>query len=189
MKFLANKLMRPRPPTASRQAAAEIAGFTLLEVIIAMAIMVLAFASILSVESGSLNASARSKQMNVVAMLAKDKMVQTEYEIEGKTFEEVAKEAHGTFDTPYQDYSWETKIKEVEFPNLGSGGGDSSSGGGSQNASSDVGSTINKLLTQFFSKAMREVTVKIIWKRGSGEQSYSLSTYWVDLNHEFELAQ
>ena len=37
------------------------AGFTLLEVIIAMAIMVIALASILDVESGSINASIRTK--------------------------------------------------------------------------------------------------------------------------------
>jgi prepilin-type N-terminal cleavage/methylation domain-containing protein len=43
------------------KAASNQAGFTLLEVIIALAIMVIAFASILSVESESINASGRTR--------------------------------------------------------------------------------------------------------------------------------
>lgn len=163
------------------------AGFTLLETIIAMAIMVLALASILSVESNSINASARARQMNIVAMLAKDKMVETEYAIEGKTFDEVKKEEGGSFDAPYQEIRWKTTIKELEFPNLAVTGRKSE--GGSGGGTTDAAETLTKLLTKFFSKAMREVTVTVIWTRGTGEQSFSLSTYWVNLNHEFELTE
>lgn len=186
LKFSANKILK------SRTVASDAEGFTLLEVIIAMAIMVIAFASILTVESGSLNASARAKQMNIVAMLAKNKMVETEYEIEGKTFDEVAKESSGSFDAPYQDFSWQTTIKEMTFPNLGLGQG-SPEGERTSNtqdsAGSEMATMMAKLVTKFFSKSIREVTVNILWKRGSGEQRYSVSTYWVDLNHEFELSE
>lgn len=186
LKFSANKILK------SRTVASDQEGFTLLEVIIAMAIMVIAFTSILTVESGSLNASARAKQMNIVAMLAKNKMVETEYEIEGKTFDEVSKESSGSFDPPYQDFSWQTTIKEVTFPNLALGQG-SPEGGKSSNSQDSAGSEMvtmmTKLVTKFFSKSIREVTVNISWKRGSGEQRYSVSTYWVDLNHEFELSE
>lgn len=187
LKFSANKILK------SRTVASDAEGFTLLEVIIAMAIMVIAFASILTVESGSLNASARAKQMNIVAMLAKNKMVETEYEIEGKTFDEVAKESSGSFDAPFQEFSWQTTIKEMTFPNLALGQGSPEGGGGASNtqdsAGSEMATMMAKLVTKFFSKSIREVTVNILWKRGSGEQRYSVSTYWVDLNHEFELSE
>lgn len=180
LKFLKSSPLRSR----TTQGGAD-QGFTLLEVIIAMAIMVIALTSILSVESGSISASARAKQMNIVAMLAKNKMIETEYELEGKSFEEVATESSGQFTNPYQDYSWQTTIKEITFPNLamGQASGDGSSGEGGN----DLGNMVGKLVTKFFSKAIREVTVNIIWKKGSGEQHFSVSTYWVDLNHEFEL--
>src|SRR6478735_4350708 len=97
LKFLANRALKT-----------GLQGFTLLEVIIAMAIMTLAFSSILAVEMGSINASARAKQMNIVAMLAKNQMVETEYKIEGKKFDEVKKEESGAFPSPYQDYTWKT---------------------------------------------------------------------------------
>ena len=173
-------------------------GFTLLEVIIALAIMTMAFAAILSMISDGINASARTHQMTIVAMLAKRQMIDTEYKIEGRTFDEVKKDDSGNFPAPYADYRWTSEVKEVEFPNIGGmtsggGGGDSSSGGGSgdgsENVNSQVTDMISKLVTQFLSKAVREVTVTIFWKKGSKDQSFSVSTYWVDLNHEFQLTE
>ena len=164
------------------------AGFTMLETMIAMAIMMVAFASILMVESASINTSTKAKQMNVVSMLAKNLMVETEYSFEGKTFDEYKKEDAGTFAEPFQDYNWKRVVKEVEFPELQMGGG------GDKNKDADsqqdaAAQQLTKLLTQFLSKAIREVTVTVSWKKGTGEQNFTLSTYWVDLNHEFQLSQ
>lgn len=175
-KFLHDKFRIPE--TAGEK------GFTLLEVIIALAIMILALSSILTVESNSINASARARQMNIVAMLAKSKMVEVEYSLEGKTFDEVKKEDGGNFETPYEDFRWTRTITELEFPNLAPSG---AQGGGGAEGSSDVTEMLTKLVTNFLSKAMREVTVTIFWRRGTAEQKFSVSTYWVDLNHEFEL--
>lgn len=171
-------------------------GFTLLETMIAMAIMLVAFAAIMAVESNSINATTRAKTMNVVAMLAKNRMVQLEYEFEGKTFDEFKKENSGTFEEPYQDYRWKTEVKEIKFPPLtipGSKQGDSSGAtpgpaGGAEGAT-DAVELLTKLITQYLSKAVREVTVTVLWKKGGGEQSFSVSTYWVDLNHEFQLSE
>src|SRR5712691_5992119 len=108
-------------------------GFTLLEVIIAMTIMVLAFTAILSVESGGIAAAEKTHQVNIVAMLARNKMIETEYSIEGTTFDEVKKEDGGEFDG-YPDFHYKSEIKEVKFPNLNLAptGGDGKDKGGSQ---------------------------------------------------------
>ncbi len=165
-------------------------GFTLLEVIIALAIMVMAFASILAVESNSIEATVRTKQMNIVAMLARNQMTEMEYKFEGKTFEEVKKEDGGTFAAPYENFRWTSIIKEIEFPllNISGPGGDESKGGEAKSGS-DIAQMIVKLITKFLSKSIREVTVTIFWKRGSGESNFTVATYWVDLNHEFETTE
>ncbi|OFZ17927.1 MAG: hypothetical protein A2X94_12875 [Bdellovibrionales bacterium GWB1_55_8] len=165
-------------------------GFTLLETLIAMAIMLVAFTAILSVQSASINASDRARQMNVVAMLAKNRMIEYEHEFEGKTFDEFKKKDAGQFKSPYEDYRWETEIKEIEFPNLNlsSGGNKEESGGGDDSASSDTASQMTKLVTNHLSKAVREATVTVFWKKGTGEQHFSVSTYWVDLNRDFQLS-
>jgi general secretion pathway protein I len=165
-------------------------GFTLLETMIAMTIMMIAFSAILMVESASVNTSTKAKQMNIVSMLAKSAMIDAEYAMEGKTFEEVKKEETQSFPEPYNEYTWTRKVTEIKFPNLAVGGGGTGggTGGGKTNADSVV-ETITKLLTNYLSKAIRELSVTITWKKGTGEQSLTVSTYWVDLNHEFQLTE
>lgn len=168
-------------------------GFTLLEVIIALTIMVLAFTAILSVESGGINAAEKTHQLNIVAMLARNKMIEVEYDIEGKSFDEVKKDDGGNFEG-YPDFRWTSEIKEVKFPNLnlqgvGSGGdsADKSAAAGGGQPASDLLTLMTKLVTNYLSKSVREVDVTIYWKRVSGDQKFTIATFWVDLNHEFEL--
>jgi prepilin-type N-terminal cleavage/methylation domain-containing protein len=168
------------------------AGFTLLETMIAMAIMMIAFGSILMVQSSSLRTSMKSKQINVVAALARNKMVESELEWEGKPFSEIQKEKSGEFPAPYQDYKWKREIAEVKFPafNLGTsaGGGEGEDGGGAGTAGAgDLLTRMGRIVTAYFSKAVREVKITITWKRGAGEQSYTIATYWIDLEAEFSL--
>jgi prepilin-type N-terminal cleavage/methylation domain-containing protein len=157
-------------------------GFTLLETIIALAIMVVTLASIITVESNSIQASIRARQMNTVAMLARNKMIEMEYEIEGKQFTEVKKENAGDFGASYQDYRWTTEVKEIKFPAIG--GATAKDGDGQ----TDVVGLLMKYITNYLSKAIRDVTVTVFYKKGSGEGTFSVSTYWVDLNRQFTMS-
>jgi prepilin-type N-terminal cleavage/methylation domain-containing protein len=164
-------------------------GFTLLEVIIAITIMVMAFASILAVESNSINATTRAKEMNMVAMLAHGKMIDLEYRVEGKSFDEVQKEQGGNFDAPYEKFRWKTEIKEIKFPNMSMGNNKGAGNANGEDSGNQYADLIMKLVTNFFTKAIRELVVTVFWKRNSVEVSYTVSTYWVDLNHEFETSE
>lgn len=169
-------------------------GFTLLEVMIAMAIMLVAFSSILAIQSSSLNSALRSRQIHEVGMLARGAMAQTEVEIAGKKFNEISEEASGQFEDPYQDYSWTRKIKEITMPNLAgiAQAASADEPGGQSNSEEEAQKSammeqMTKVVTNFLSKAVREVTITVTWKRGPGVQKYEVAMYWVDLNSEFEL--
>jgi general secretion pathway protein I len=168
-------------------------GFTLLEVLIAMAIMIMALSSILAIESGSINASARAKRMNIVAMLAKNQMIQTEYAIQGKAFDELEKEQTGNFEAPYEEYSWKREIKEITFPSINpaaaAAGAETGATSADDQSNSQTVETMAKLITNFLSKSIREVDVSVIWKRSGKEQTFTVGMYWVDLNHAFELSE
>ena len=161
-------------------------GFTLLEVLIAIAIMVMALGAILAIEGSGINDSERARQNSVVAMLARNEMIQTELDIEGKTFDEVEKELTGKFDTPFEVYGWKRTVKEITFPNITSLNAQDS---GKNEGEDQASGMLSKLISNYLSKAMREVTVTVLWHKGTHEQSFSVSTYWVDLNHEFNLSE
>ncbi|OFZ79339.1 MAG: hypothetical protein A2583_00915 [Bdellovibrionales bacterium RIFOXYD1_FULL_53_11] len=165
------------------------AGFTLLETVIALAIMTVAFSAILMVESASLSTAEKARRMNTVSMLAKNLMAETELKMEGKKFNELKEEEAGEFKAPFEEYTWKRKIKEIKFPNLGVGGSGKSGEGDDAGGMNAAAEKLAKLMATNLSKAVREVTVSVVWKKGGGEQSFSVSTYWVNLNHEFQLTE
>ena len=115
-------------------------------------------------------------------------MVETEFSLEGKTFEEVPKEKSGTFESPYQDYRWQTKIKELSFPSLLGGSGSGSGDGKDAQGANQGADMVAQIISANLSKAIRQVTVTVLWKQGAKEKSFSLSTFWVNLNHELSLS-
>jgi general secretion pathway protein I len=172
--------------------ASRSAGFTLLEVMIAIGILAIGIGAILVAENNSLDVTLRAKRMNTVATLARNILVEAEREIQGKPFLEIRTESFGKFDAPFSEYSWERKIKEITFPkimNQNQGGG---SGGGASGETSGADPNVErvvKIATNYLSKASREVTVTILWKDKGENQKFSVSQYWVDLNHEFKMAE
>ena len=163
-------------------------GFTLLEVLIALAIMTVMLTSIFLIQQSSIEATIRAQQMNTVAMLAKNLMIDTELAFQEKAFKDLKEEEKGQFPAPHEDYSWERKIKEIEFPNLGIGAGGGGGEEGSEGGSPQT-EMLSKLVSNFLSKSIREISVTISWRKGSGTQNYAVATYWVDLNHEFSLTE
>ncbi len=162
-------------------------GFTLLEVMIAIGILAIGIGAILVAENNSLDTTFRAKRMTTVATLARNSLIEAEREIQGKTFDETRKELSGKFDPPYAEYSWERKIKEITFPNVLTP--DAQGGGKSGQPEDQNEARVVRLATQFLSKATREINITIKWKDKGQDQEYSVSQYWVDLNHEFNLSE
>jgi hypothetical protein len=46
---------------------------------------------------------------------------------------------------------------------------------------------MTKVITNFLSKAVREVTITVSWQRGTTTQKYDVAMYWVDLNSDFNI--
>ena len=161
-------------------------GFTLIEVMIALAIMTVAFTSILMVQSSSIDGVRKSREIGIATMLLKNYMIETEQEFEGRSFTQVSKEKSGKCHEPHTDYICERVIKEVKFPQLSFGQSPSSTQDPSQASSNQMVEKVSKLITKFFTQALREVTVTVS-KGPKDDNKVSLSTYWVNLNQEFSI--
>lgn len=159
-------------------------GFTLIEVMIAVGILAIGIGAILVAESNSLDVTLRAKRMTTVAMLAKNALVQAEREIAGKSFTEVKTEESGQFESPFQEYRWERKIKEITFPNIM----DSSEQKKDEISTVDENTArVVKIATSYLSKSTREISVTIKWTEKKEPQQYVVSQYWVDLDHAINI--
>ncbi|MCI5150994.1 MAG: prepilin-type N-terminal cleavage/methylation domain-containing protein [Candidatus Electrothrix sp. MAN1_4] len=83
-------------------------GFTLLEVMIAVAIVAITFVSLLGAQSQSISIAGISRFETNAAMLAREKL--TELQLEG--FDQLSS-GSGQFEDAFADYSWQAEAREL----------------------------------------------------------------------------
>lgn len=159
-------------------------GFTLLEIMISMAILSISLLALYSSMGNSLRASGIAEEMSLAMQLGRQKMAEVnmtlETDIARGAFPD-DKEEHGTFDKPYDRFHWAYAIRKVEIPVVnppgdaggGAGGGAGGSGGSSggtpnpaNQTSGDIAgaaSNMASIVSKKISEAIRELKVTISW--------------------------
>lgn len=158
-------------------------GFTLLEVMIAVAIMVVAFSAILTSQSSAIMLVTKTKELNIAAWLARNKMMESEHLLDGKSFGEMDKEKEEQFPEPFAKYKWKREVREVKFPDLALPKKEDAAGGIPEQARLLV-----QTLTKYFNDNLRELVVTVSWQRGTGEEKITVATYLVDLTKGFDFS-
>lgn len=92
-------------------------GFTLLEVLIALAILASALTILLGTMANSGQQALFSNELTTVSLLARTKMVDIEYELMEEGFSEGEQSYSGDFaDEGRPDIKWEATVRPVEIP-------------------------------------------------------------------------
>lgn len=153
-------------------------GFTLLEIMIALAILSISLLSLYDSIGNSLRASGMAKEMEEAVLLAKQRMSEIQLQLE----QEMAlgsfpdeKEEHGDFEKPFEKYKWSYKLKKVEIPVirplLGQGDPQDSPSSiapttpGFQESAANVAELVSKKI----SNSLREIKLIVSW--GDSEDS------------------
>lgn len=159
------------------------AGFTLIEVMIAMMIMLGAVVMVANAWSGNLARLEKSRINNTTALLLSRKMTEVEIQYKEKPIEEVPDEDGGDFGSAFPQYKWTMESKDFEMPDL-SDVLVSRDGGAQQELL-----TIVRTMTEVFSKNIKEVTVSVIYtsRRTKKQVKNSVATYFVDYSKDIAL--
>lgn len=92
-------------------------GFTLLEVMIAVAILAMTLVTLLSIVTNNVRATNHAKLTTAATFLARGKMVDIEDQIYEKGFSTSDEKEEGTFkEQGYPSFSWDYAIERVELP-------------------------------------------------------------------------
>lgn len=94
-----------------RASGAEVRGFTLLEVMIALAIIAIALVTLLGLGNRSIGVNARLQRLTQATLLAQEKM--TELEVSAEDGRSELQEEQGTFAAPFEGYRWRTSFAET----------------------------------------------------------------------------
>lgn len=159
------------------------AGFTLIEVLVAMLIMVGAVVMVANAWSGNVARLEKSRINNTTALLLQRKMAEIEIQYKDKSIEEIPEEEAGDFGAAYPQYRWTMESKEFEMPDL-SDALISRDGGAQEELL-----TIVRTMTEVFNKNIKEVTVSILYtsRRTKKQVKNSITTYFIDYSKDISL--
>jgi general secretion pathway protein I len=182
-------------------------GFSLLEVMIAMAILAGALTWIVVGVSRNIKAENHAKLMTTANFLAREKMVDIEDDLYEKGFGEFEKEQSGQFDDKgFSRYTWRAIVDKVELPSaeqlqtvlsnaqqarqtLQGGGGDTNTQAqaGTSTSSNPLTAGASAISSQFgvikdvLEQAIRRVTIKVGWVEGRTPMEVELVAYYTDV--------
>jgi general secretion pathway protein I len=180
-----------------RRARSTQEGFTLLEVMVSLAILALALVVLLRIVTNNIQASNRAKLVTAATFLARGKIVELEDRVIALGFTDTNDEQGGDFSAEgYDAFTWTSFVERIELPtNLmqqaqgaASGMTTSSQSVGSQNPLQFMAgfmggfmSTIIEPIRVGLQESVRRVTVRVFWREhGRGEQSLEIVTFMTD---------
>ncbi len=172
----------------------EETGFTLLEVMISLAILSVALSAVIGVNIGAMAITGKSKGIILAASLARSKMFDLEEELRIKGFPDFDEQMDGDFDAEgHSDYKWVAQIIKIKLPqysapediaSMAQQNRDSNSLGISPATISPEMSAAMAGLPMFIKQiedAIREVKVTVIWLEQEKEQSLTVTTHFVNI--------
>ncbi len=171
-------------------------GFTLLEVMVALAILAASLVAISEVVGGALRNHVRARQLDVATLLARSKIVEAQGELERKGFKDFDETSDGTFEEDgHPEVRWTLQIKRPSVE-LGAEGVFRALAGKSLDEllpppdqapqlaplRSAMEATVKTVLTQIgeqIKKTVREVRLTVTWQNGRSTESFDVVTHLV----------
>ncbi len=164
----------------TQQLKTSSSGFTLIEVIIALAIMASGILVLSMSWSGTFQKMRKTQVNSEVVALLERKMAEVDLKYKGKPLESIPDSDEGDFGTEYPQYRWKLESRKFEMPSLSDFLG-SQEGGVDQLTQMTM-----KVFTEHLSKTIKEVRVTVFYKvpRSKKELDYSVTTFYVDFDKE-----
>jgi general secretion pathway protein I len=176
-------------PTSSRSSSS---GFTLLEIMVAIAILSSTLVVLLSIVTNNVRSTNHAKMTTGATFLARTKMVEIEDDILDNGFTDNDEIGAGSFkDLGYPQFRWETSIERIELPvDLAQRSRDQATTQ-SQDAKDPMSlltGFIGGMMSSFIDpirnglqESVRKVTVRVIWdEHGRLDQNFEVVQYLTD---------
>ncbi len=170
-------------------------GFTLLEVMISLAILSVALSAVIGVNIGAMAISGKSRGIIIAASLARSKVFDLEEELRIKGFPDFDEEMDGDFDAEgHPEYKWVAQVIKIKLPQYSAPEDISSIAQQTQGSSSSLGispTTISPEMSAAMAglpvfikqieDAIREVKVTVMWLEQEKEKSLTVTTHFVNI--------
>jgi prepilin-type N-terminal cleavage/methylation domain-containing protein len=168
------------------------AGFTLLEVLIAVAILAVSLSSLMSSQINSMAATRFARDISAIALLAEYQLVEIEEKARHEGWVNSDVELEGDFsDHGYDDVDWKCTIHFIELPEYNQmmeakEGMDEATGKDDTNVI-DTGDQafaglgmVWGIVKHAIEESIRKVDCTVYWQQGNIPQEFTLQTFWTN---------
>ena len=167
-------------------------GFTLLEIMVAVAILSATLVVMLSIVTNNVRSTNHAKMTTAATFLARNKMVDIEDEILDQGFTDNEETGEGTFrDLGYPQFRWETAIERIDLPaDLSTKARDEATTDkmDAKDPMSMLTGFMGGMMSGFIDpiriglqESVRKVTVRVLWdEHGRRDQSFEVVQYLTD---------
>ena len=168
-------------------------GFTLLEVMITLAILASALTLVARSQQASMRAVGRGRQITVATALARGMLTDFEDDLFEDGFPELDDDEEGDFEEQgYPEYRYRLAVEKIELPsNVNastlneaiSGGSEGEEGAGVTGAMAAGAGLIGQqfeIFRRVLEASVRRVRLEVFWNEGSRERSVDVTTYFTD---------
>lgn len=177
-------------------------GFTLLEVLIAVAILSMSLTSLLSSQMAAMRATRYARGVSVAAFLAEGKLLDIESQLQLEGWGSADKTFDGDFgEEGWPDIRYECLVDFIEVPDFNAlqqakEDADTDGGFGSGQQVADAGDQafagmgmVWPVIKGAIEQAIRKSSCKVIWSDGALEQDFTVETFWTDTKQLLQLPQ
>jgi type II secretion system protein I len=192
--------MKSRPPVepprwgipVSGRRIGGAGGFTLLEVLVAIAILAIMLTSLLGSQLNSIQATRYARDMSIAALLAEWQLVELETQVRKEGFVNSDVEVEGDFaELGWDQFNWACTVHFVELPDYNQmiaakDDADEAQGKDDDNVV-DAGDQmfgalgmVWPIVKNAIESSIRKVTCTVTWKTGNIDYEYDVQTFWTD---------
>ncbi len=159
------------------------AGFTFIEVLVAMAIFVMAVLAAINITTGSVQATRDAREVSEATWLLQQKMVELETKLETEGVEKACeKKDDGKFEG-HDRFTWKSSCDEVDFKISETAAQMTAAGGEDEESKNSQENILLKFIlktaSDYITQSVREVHVEVNWTSGKTKRMVDLSTHFV----------
>lgn len=183
---------KQRGPGRGRGHGEAEAGFTLLEVLIALAILAISLSSLMGSQMAAMSATRYARDITAAALLAEQLIIDLEFKHreEGWTSSDV--DVNGDFsEFGYDEHEWVCTIHFIEMPEYNQlmeakEGADEAAGTDDDNIMDGGDQAFGALgmvwamVKSAIENSIRKVDCTVTWPQGDLTQEFSIQTFWTD---------